>query len=238
MKFLWLTYICLLVCTQLFVGCVPGKSGSGKIIEENRKVENFKIISISTPGNIYINQGDKESLKIVTDDNLLQYIKTEVNNNHLKIESEEQIDVYTKLNYYVTVKDLSRLNVFGSHHVFGQSPLKIDNFSLNTNGTVTVDLEIYCKKIIHNSNGLAKTNFKGKVDTYELKISGNSKYKSFGLEIQNLYVNLNGNADLDVTVKKRLEANINGNGKIVYKGDPIVKSKINGASEIHKFGEN
>ncbi len=48
--------------------------GSGDVITESRDVSGFDSVSLTGIGRVIITQGDKESLTIEADDNLLEYI--------------------------------------------------------------------------------------------------------------------------------------------------------------------
>ena len=59
--------------------------GSGDVIVEERDVSDFEEILVTGAGRVIVTQGGSESLSIETDDNLMQYIETEVRGNTLEI---------------------------------------------------------------------------------------------------------------------------------------------------------
>ena len=65
--------------------CGVGRTlrGSGDIITENREVSGFDRVSLSGFGEVTIEVGEKESLTVTTDDNIMPYVHTEVKNNTL-----------------------------------------------------------------------------------------------------------------------------------------------------------
>ncbi|HEY2588051.1 MAG TPA: hypothetical protein VGI81_20075, partial [Tepidisphaeraceae bacterium] len=58
-------------CVTLGVGEVV--MGSGKVAEEARPVARFDVIDVAGSGRLIFRQGDKESLTIKADDNVLPY---------------------------------------------------------------------------------------------------------------------------------------------------------------------
>src|ERR1044071_4893482 len=78
----------VLAAGSLFLsGCVvfDAIGGSGKIVTEPRTVSNFSTIKLSGSGQVDIEQTGTESLTVTTDDNLMQYIKTEVRGDTLEL---------------------------------------------------------------------------------------------------------------------------------------------------------
>ena len=59
--------------------------GSGNVVEETREVSGVSGVQLATIGDMVIELGDKESLRIEAEDNLLEYFETEVRNGKLII---------------------------------------------------------------------------------------------------------------------------------------------------------
>ena len=59
--------------------------GSGSVVTEEREVGDFENITLESFGELIITQGDEPSLIIEADDNLMQYITTEVKGDTLHI---------------------------------------------------------------------------------------------------------------------------------------------------------
>jgi len=57
----------------------------GSEVEESRDVSGFSKVDLSGCGNIFLTQGDEESLKIEAKEKLMEYIITEVSNDTLYI---------------------------------------------------------------------------------------------------------------------------------------------------------
>jgi len=65
-------------------------NGSGTIVTEDRSVSGFDKVDLQSIGNLTIIEGDSESLTIKADDNVMQYITTEVFNDTLENRHETQ----------------------------------------------------------------------------------------------------------------------------------------------------
>ena len=60
-------------CSILFNG--KSVQGSGNIILEEREVSEFNKVHLKGSGNVFLNRGEKQSLTIKTDDNIMPLLK-------------------------------------------------------------------------------------------------------------------------------------------------------------------
>src|SRR5262245_51229407 len=77
----------ILVLGTAVLGCFGGNgiAGSGNVTTESRTVTGFTDIEISGSGKLIVEQGDSEALSITTDDNLMEYIASEVQGSKLTL---------------------------------------------------------------------------------------------------------------------------------------------------------
>ena len=87
-----------------------GVKGNGNIQLENRTInQSFNAIKASQGLEVYITQGNEESIVIEADENLLELIKTEVKDNELRIYAEKNIGYAASKKIMVTFKDVSKI---------------------------------------------------------------------------------------------------------------------------------
>ncbi len=110
-------------------------SGSGNVITESRPVSGFDQVIFNGFGTLNIRQGAAESLQITADDNLLQYITTEVRNNVLTIGWKDNVSIsqQTRLEFDLVVVSLNRLEHRGAGEI-NAAPLTAENFSATLAG--------------------------------------------------------------------------------------------------------
>src|SRR4051812_47314154 len=80
--------LALIILNSCTMNCIHG---SGKEVKEDRKVENFNSIHVSGGYNIILKQDSSLTLNITADDNVLQYIRTSVSGDELKIDTKKNI---------------------------------------------------------------------------------------------------------------------------------------------------
>ncbi|MEM9413616.1 MAG: DUF2807 domain-containing protein, partial [Planctomycetota bacterium] len=69
----------------------PGVAGSGVMMTEARAVGEFQKIKLSGSGSVIVQCGNENSLTVTADDNLLEWIQTEVRGDTLFITSTKNI---------------------------------------------------------------------------------------------------------------------------------------------------
>ena len=129
--------------------------GSGEVITESRDVSNFERVDLRGIGNLEIVQGDEESLTITADDNLMQYITTEVENDTLVIGMKPNLslDPSRTIEYKLVLKSVSSVVLSG----FG---------NIDSEGLTGEDLEVK----LHGSGDIRLGTLES--DTLLVRISG------------------------------------------------------------------
>lgn len=233
----YLILILLLFAVVTASGCVnQGSSGSGKIVNESRDVSSFNQIDLNGMGELIITHGDKESVTIEAEDNLMPYIKTNVNNNKLTISFENNMPMPTKsVKIHVTVKDINSINVSGSG--------KINSNNLNAND-LTISVNGAGESILNNLNaqslkmkitGAGKMTVSGNVNDQTIDISGAGEHNANNLASKSASISINGGGKATVKVSDTLNAIINGAGEISYIGSPKINQQINGAGFVKQI---
>jgi len=83
--------VALPICLTLSSCDINCTQGSGKQVSETRSVGDFTGVEVSGGYKVVLKQDSVSSIKISADDNVMQYIKTEVSNGKLKIHSSRSI---------------------------------------------------------------------------------------------------------------------------------------------------
>jgi Putative auto-transporter adhesin, head GIN domain len=210
-----LTVVGLIGLTLFLSAC--GVVGSGNIVSQERQVEEFTEVEFEGVGQIMIEQGNKNALKIETDDNIQPYIQVETFNNRLKVSIKDGFQplMPKKLNYYLTVKDLSLLKTSGAGNV------QANNMKLNN-----LKIEI---------SGLGNVSFSGSAKSQEINVSGAGSYKAADFSTQDTKVTLSGLGNAEVAVNSKLNVSISGAGSVTYSGNPSeISENISGLGSVSK----
>src|SRR5512139_1683147 len=163
-----------------------------------------------------IDQTGTESLTITTDDNLLQYITTEIRDGKLVIEFKRGVlfDKVKDLTFKVGAKNLNSLQVDGAANVQGKN-IATENLSVMLNGAGAITLS-------------------GKATEQNVVLDGVGAYNGAELISQRAQVTDNGAGAAVVRVSDQLEAIVNGLGSIEYIGNPQVTQKVSGIGTVRQ----
>lgn len=202
-------------CGSLGITTVSGIKGSGTSKTEQRNVTGFNEIEAGGAMNLEVDAGKEFSVTVEADDNLLQYIKTEVSGDTLKIYSEGKISPTAKLNVKISMPALEGLDVSGA------SEAKIVNVKADS-------LEL-------KASGASEVNIVGTATELKAEASGASEIDAGNLRTESAEVDASGASSAFVFANDRLAAAASGASKISYTGEPKnIKQNASGASSINK----
>jgi hypothetical protein len=187
--------------------------GSGHMATEVREVSAFHAIEVGGVFQVEIVAGKEHGVEVEADDNLLQFIKTEVHRGVLEIETTRGIKSENPIRVRVTAQDIDDLEVSGAASV------TLDGVK---NGGLEVD-----------SSGASKIKLSGETAKFVVDVSGATKVDGEGLISENATVEASGASHVKVNVIGNLRADTSGASSVVYSGTPkdIVK-KTSGASSV------
>jgi len=223
--------------SSLFAGCnLIGTHGNGKVIKQDRKVSSFNGIEVSGAFQVYLKQGDNEAVTVETDENLLSFIRTEVVDGTLIIETKDRpFHATTKMIVYVTFKGLKSIDLSGAVDLETQNKLILSDLKLDVSGASDSKLEIAVQKLDLDGSGASKLLFRGSAIDVRMDLSGASEIFAFDMPSESYSIELSGAGKAEINVSKKLTAEISGAGTVKYKGSPtVIDQEVSGAGKIKK----
>ena len=234
------SFIPLLLSAFLLSSCgIKVVKGSGDITREDRSVSGFDSIEFSGFGRLLVSQGDEETLSIEVDDNLLQYINTEVVGNTLMIDFDDNVLLRPadSIIFRLSVIDLKSIDVSGAGS-FEVGELAADTLDVTMSGAGKIDIDsIEAAELRVVVNGAGSIDIAGTVDTQEIDVSGVGDFNALDLESEQARVNISGAGDADLWVHEVLSITISGAGSVSYYGDPEVSQSVSGLGSVKSRGE-
>ncbi len=239
MKNIYLKILVIVLFITTLSSClinnITGINGNGIVKTEIREIAPYKKIKASGAVNIYISQGDSYSLKVESDENLLEFIETYIKGDELVVEQSENFGKTTKLNIYVTVKELSSIDVSGACDITSQNMLSTPDFDLEISGSSDVSLILATSNLNINVSGASDINLKGKASKARIESSGASTIKAFEFVVRDFVISTSGASDMEVNVVDNLNVDVSGASTVRYKGSPTkIDQNISGAGSIKK----
>jgi len=198
-------------------------SGNGDIVTEERDVKNFNGISVSAGIDVYITQGNEESVKVVTDENLLDIVKTEVKDDVLKIYASKNIRSAASKKVYVEYINLNKIKISSAGDIKGENTLNTDELEIGISSSGDLKLDVIAQKIYIDISSSGDANLTGKTDFLKANLSSAGDLNAFDLEAKFGDVSVSSAGDAKVFITEEASFSSSSAGDIVYKGDPRIK---------------
>jgi hypothetical protein len=235
---MWSRCVLAVLMTGLLASACGGAEtiqGSGNVTSESRNVSDFSEVELQGIGNLTVQQTGSESLTIEAEDNIIPYLKTEVENNRLTLylENDDSVRTTKPINYKLTVKDLSDLKLTGSGTINVEN-INTNDLKITTTGSGNVNANIETKNLEVALSGSGDAKMVGKTDSQDINISGSSSYQAENLQSKETKVDIRGSGSATLNVSDALDARIAGSGLVEYTGNPTVSRQISGSGELRK----
>jgi hypothetical protein len=198
----------------------PSVKGNGHVTEEVRKVGEFDQIEVSRGMNVYITQGSPAKVVVVADDNLHEYIETEVHGGVLKVYVDANIRWATEKKVMVTVGKLSAVETSSGSNVWSQSQIMSDNLELKSNAGANLTLDVNAKYLTAECSSGANINLSGLAKDGKLETSSGANLKAQELKVEHCKMSASSGGNTFSTVTGALEANASSGGNVYYYGEP------------------
>ena len=212
--------------------------GNGDVTSQERQVSSFDAIKVGCAINLYLSQGVQQSVKVQTDENLQSHIITKVSNGTLNLECDN-VHNATKMDVYVTVVQLNKIDASGASKVKGETPLKSENFGLYLSGAAKATLVIETSTFNNETSGAANGTITLVAKTANTEISGAGNMLMKGTaEKHNTEVSGAGNLKAMEFVTDFTDADISGAGNASIMARQQLKADISGAGNISYFDKN
>lgn len=195
--------------------------GNGVVTTNERDVNaNFHAIHASNGINVYLNSGDKASLKVETDENLHEVIVTEISRGTLKITTDKNISKSTKRNVYVTYVSLDKLYAESGADIENKDILKAQNLELVCKSGGDIDIEVLSEHITASASSGGDIDLKGKSININANASSGAEVDAKYLEVLHADVKASSGGNIKVNTKETLKANTDSGGSVEYYGAP------------------
>jgi len=188
--------------------------GSGKREMQKRQIAPFKSISTEGAFTIEVTCQKDPSLEVEGDDNVLEFVTSEVRNNVLRLSNSKNYSVNEPVRFKISVPNLEGLTVSGAGKIEIKG-VNNEKFEIDSSGAPAISVSGNTKVVDIDSNGA------GKIDTHNLHAS-------------RAVVESKGVSKIDLDVADQLDVKVSGPSSVTYRGDPVVNKTILGPGKVEK----
>lgn len=214
--------------------------GSGEVVTQERLLVGVERVNLSTIGDLTVVLGDEEKLVIEAEENLIEYLVSDVRSGTLHISQQEGIEIRPTqpVRYTLTVPTLDGLSVNSLGNI--QAPvLKSEDFEIQINSTGNIrlaGLSTERLEVTISSSGDVQIEG-GEVQDSFIRISSLGNYLARDLASQTAEVRINSSGDATLRVAQSLKANLTSSGNLYYYGNPTLDVKTSSSGRVSRAGD-
>jgi len=201
--------------------------GSGNVITKEITVRSFDELNASGVFNLLLSQGDKESLKIEADDNLMDLFIIENEGSTLKIKMKKNSNFNSKkqLKVYVTFKALKSMDLGMVGGTSSDDKLKFADLKLKNQSVGSVSLHMTLQTLNMENQSVGSVKLEGSAENAVVKNNSVGSINAGNFVVQKMDIENNGVGSATVNAEKELKYKDSFLGKVSNKGNATVKKK-------------
>lgn len=207
----------------LHTSCVNAKwiRGNGKVVKEERKIASFSNITAANGIDVFLIQGEKENLIVEADENVIEYIVTEVRKNTLFIKTSKIIRKAKSLKVFVTFKNIQGIDASSGSDISSEGIIKANVLDLEVSSGADLVLSLESKEVICSVSSGADVYLKGVAETFSGKSISGSNLRAKELRTKYCEAHASSGGDVSVHVEKEIVARASSGGDVDYYGNPV-----------------
>lgn len=210
------------------IACLTGNAWAQKT--ETRSIGSFSGISVSEGIDVFLQKGNKESLRVeVGDDMSLEDVITEISGTYLKIHLSRSNIRKVNVKVYVTYVNLEKLIASSAGGIYSHETIQAGDIEINASSAASIELKINARNIKASASSAADLEFSGKAQSLRVHASSGGEVDAYDLDAENVEVEASSGGAAKVSVSQSLRANASSGGSIRYRGNPD-KSITNSSS--------
>lgn len=216
---MWRTFqiACPALLSLVAVGCgflQPPLQGSGVAVTETVEVEVFERMSIAGGATVAWQPGEKASVTVTVDENLLPHLVRESTNGRLDIHFDRNVETQTPMKVIVTTPKLTEVTLVGG------GLMAIDNLEQES-----LRIELV---------GGGGFNATGRCDRLDVAVVGSGTVGTEKLIAQDVQIQITGSGTVDVHADKTCDVTIIGSGEVSVAGAAEPTQEIVGSGTVRR----
>ena len=213
--------------------------GNGNITTIKKSVGDYESLDMAGFFDVKLIEGKEGNITITGEENLLEYIVTEVKDGKLILKTEKGVNLQPShrngIKITIPVEQINSVYLSGSGDITSEKTLTADSFKATISGSGDISLDLAVKELKTSISGSGDIELTGNTDIFDLSISGSGDIDAFKLAANHVDVSVSGSGDIKVTANKSIKARVSGSGDINYRGNPEkVDTKSSGSGDISK----
>ncbi|MGQ9619834.1 MAG: head GIN domain-containing protein [Bacteroidales bacterium] len=234
-------FLIILVLSLFLISCVDAQfyrsiRGNGNVIKKDRPAGQFNGLRVSTGIDIYLSQGDKENITVEADENLHEYIITDVKDGvlHVFYDNVSVRDAEME-RVHVTMKDIHSLKTSSAGDIIGQTPVRCEEIKLESSSAGNIKLELYARNVNVGISSSGDIKLTGEAETLNADLSSAGDLNAYDFKVRDANIDVSSAGNADIFVTHKLAARVSSAGDVFYGGNPeFIDAKSSSAGRIRR----
>src|SRR5690606_34389290 len=167
-------------------------NGNGNVVTINRTTSEYDGVDVSGSFDVELVRGQEGKLSLTGEENLLEYIVTEVKDGKLTIKTEKGVNLSPSHNKGISlripIESIDALCLSGSGDIIGRTPIRTENFKTALSGSGDIAVEVEANVVSVAMSGSGDIELNGKCTDLDIKVSGSGDINTYGLAADNVDV--------------------------------------------------
>lgn len=243
-----INFIFAIILISLFLLSVASIAFS-QVTKKTLELPEFKSIYVNSNYTVYLKQTNKQEVIVEAVTEVYELTNIVVDNGVLMVNVERKPDnpnksVWSKIDdikirptmkVYVSMKNVSELQVNGGGKIISENSIASDYLSLSVSGNGGIDLDIKGNTVKTDISGSGSIALKGYATSNQITDSGSGTLNAFDCELESAKIRLSGSGSAELNVTSVLEAQILGSGSVKHKGNTkTVSKKVYGSGSVER----
>lgn len=211
--------------------------GNGNVKVENRTISSFDAVYVSGNADLYVKEDSVFSVRIETDENLMEYIITELDGSTLKIRSKDGVNLKSSrsIKVFVSAPSFKHFKASGACDIFSENKITSSaTIGIDISGASDVKMELMAPMVEAELSGAGSLTLSGQTKDFSVDGSGSTDINCFDLQTEYTDIELSGAGNANVFASVKLDVRVSGAADVRYKGNATVNQKISGAGSVKK----
>jgi Putative auto-transporter adhesin, head GIN domain len=217
--------ILLTSCIVAFICFISCNKESSNPLTRVFEVTGFNKIIAGDDHEIIITKGTAFSVQAKGDAADLDDLRMLVNGGTLKIDYPSYDNYRKRVHIVITMPELAAVEFSGAAYGSISGFQQLVSLAVNLSGSTNFNINTNTTLMDADVSGNATLIINGTVKSIIANISGQARYHGYGLmEIDNAVVKASEEASVQIAVGRLFIADVSGESKIYYKGNPVTKN--------------
>jgi hypothetical protein len=198
-------------------------------------VTQFTSMEIDGPCNVFIRQGNKESITVKASERNIEKMFIENQGNKLVVDFDGSSINHSRIDVMITIVKVDEMNFKGAGNIETKSMLNLDTLTIYNERTGNLNASFNCKQLNIRASGAGNIDINGVAKYLWIEKTGVGNLNSSGLKADIVKLISSGVGNTDIHAEKVLYLNASGVGNVSYSGNPEIKEyQVHGVGNVEK----